>query len=597
MFLDRTLICIPKLAPRATRARIAAAATAQQELSQSTPHSAHALLEQPAHPSSGRIGDFDSDSSIEFITALLLKSKMSATTCVIHNTYNHPPTVTEGELTPKLIMEFEQACHTFFDNAKGGVPDEQKVACILPTFKDPLICDWISSSRNELITLTFKDFMTELQCKQLPRNWEDKIRTQILSERLKPDIHFITWATRLQSLNCLLRGSSSHFSEQRICEQLEAGIDEELHILGCKNRVNETDSIRDFLDVYELCDAKRKITQQTVRSMIEESMHSSRKGNSTKENHPNSYHPYNKTSSSGKSGKHDRLAKLSDEEKDIIRKNTGCFKCRKLYVPPGHIAENCPDGFPTPEMYQMLSWEYVSKVKAACMNHVAKTTSSSAKLVASVGEPVVTTSASIIDANSLTDSDFIASIFGPLSQTSVVGNGSFSESDTSISLLTKSKHYVWKCSVDSPAVEFPIKTTSLIDNGAHIVLIHPDLVKKLGLKISLLPSPEVVDVALNSPTEKKTQKELTHFINFWLSSLDGLWTSRSVSAFIAPGLCILIILGLPFLERNKIVCDHEMGTCIHKPSSYDLLNPPERKPHSLPKPCLRDQIREVKQGK
>ena len=130
-----------------------------------------------------------------------------------------------------------------------------------------------------------------------------------------------------------------------------------------------------------------------------------------------------------------------------------------------------------------------------------------------------------------TDADFIASIFGPLSQTSVIGNGSFSDADTSVSQPTKSKHYVWKCTIDSPAVEFPLRTKTLIDNGAHIVLIRPDLVVQLNLQIHSLQTPELVDVALNSPT-KKTQMTLTHFVKFRLTSLDGKWTSRIVSAFI-----------------------------------------------------------------
>ena len=178
--------------------------------------------------------------------------------------YNHPPTVTERELTLKIVMEFEQACRTFFDNVKGGIPEEQKVAHVLPAFKDTLICDWIVSSRNDLIGLTFNGFLKELRKKQLPHNWEDKLRTQILSERLRNDSRFSTWATRIQSLNCLLRGSASHFNESRMREQLEAGIDKELRILGREAKVHDAESIRDFLEIYELCDAKRKITQKTV---------------------------------------------------------------------------------------------------------------------------------------------------------------------------------------------------------------------------------------------------------------------------------------------------------------------------------------------
>lgn len=85
----------------------------------------------------------------------------------------------------------------------------------------------------------------------------------------------------------------------------------------------------------------------------------------------------------------------------------------------------------------------------------------------------------------------------------MLGNGSFSESDVSVSVPKKSKHYIWKCTIDGPTVEFPVKTTSLIDNGAHIVLIHPDLVTKLGLQLLLLPSPEIVDVELCPQTKHR----------------------------------------------------------------------------------------------
>ena len=227
----------------------------------SLPSSSLALLS----PSTPDISNSDSDSDFEILTTLPIKQNMPMTTgaSIIHTAYNHPPTVTEGELTPKIVMEFEQLCHTFFDNAKGGIPEEQRVARILSAFKDTLVCNWISSNRLKLIALSFDNFLAELCKKQLPRNWEDKVRTQILSDHLKVGTHFITWATRIQSLNCLLRDSMSHFSEQHLHKQIEAGIDEELQILGCEAKAQDADLMRDFLDTYELCDVKRKIAQKT----------------------------------------------------------------------------------------------------------------------------------------------------------------------------------------------------------------------------------------------------------------------------------------------------------------------------------------------
>ena len=142
---------------------------------------------------------------------------------------------------------------------------------------------------------------------------------------------------QIQSLNCLLRGSASHFNESYMCEQLEAGIDKELCILGHEAKVHDTESIRDFLGIYKLCDAKRKITQKAVQ--FEDTMHNNKKTYNKKENHPNSFHPYERSTNSTSSTKCNYLPKLTDEEKDIIRKCSGCFKCRKLYVQPGHAAQ------------------------------------------------------------------------------------------------------------------------------------------------------------------------------------------------------------------------------------------------------------------
>ena len=55
-------------------------------------------------------------------------------------------------------------------------------------------------------------------------------------------------------------------------EQLEAGIDEELRILGHEAKGHDAESIRDFLEIYKLCNVKRTITQKAVRSMIEDTM-------------------------------------------------------------------------------------------------------------------------------------------------------------------------------------------------------------------------------------------------------------------------------------------------------------------------------------
>jgi hypothetical protein len=109
-----------------------------------------------------------------------------------------------------------------------------------------------------------------------------------------------------------------------------------------------------------------------------------------------------------------------------------------------------------------------------------------------------------------------------------------------------------------------------------------------------LHKPELVDVAF-SKEKKKT--ELYYYVKLSLSSLDCAWTSRVVKAIVTPDLCLPIILGLPWLERNSIVTDHVARTCIDKINLYDLLNPPPIVPPLPPKPKLREQIKITKADK
>ena len=159
----------------------------------------------------------------------------------------------------------------------------------------------------------------------------------------------------------------------------------------------------------------------------------------------------------------------------------------------------------------------------------------------------------------------------------------------------KSKHLVWECQIHGLLTDFPVKTRVLIDNGAHVVLIRPDVVAKLNLRKHRLHEPEIVDIAMNNG--KKSSLELYEYVKLSLTSLDATWTSKTVKALIAPNLCMPVILGLPFLMHNTIVTDHAARTCIDKTVNYDLLNPPTISPPPPPKPRLREQLAETKADK
>ena len=122
-----------------------------------------------------------------------------------------------------------------------------------------------------------------------------------------------------------------------------------------------------------------------------------------------------------------------------------------------------------------------------------------------------------------------------------------------------------------------------------------ELVAELGLKKYRLHTPKLVDVAMNN--NQNSCSQLHDYVKLSLVSLDAVWTSKTVKALIAPGLCMPIILGLPFLIHNTIIMDHASCTCIDKCSQYDLLNPLPVSPLPPPKHRLKEQLKEMKADK
>jgi hypothetical protein len=157
-------------------------------------------------------------------------------------------------------------------------------------------------------------------------------------------------------------------------------------------------------------------------------------------------------------------------------------------------------------------------------------------------------------------------------------------SDHDVSADIRAKHFIWDCQILGLIDDFPVKTRALLDNGAHLVLIHPELVTQLGLKTYKLHKLEIIDVAFNTKKQKKT--ELYDYVKLSVMSLDSHWSACTVKALVAPGLCTPIILSLLWLIQNLIVIDHATHTCIDKYALYDLMNPPIIVPPPPPKPVF-----------
>ncbi|CAA7259594.1 unnamed protein product [Cyclocybe aegerita] len=404
---------------------------------------------------------------------------------VEHTITKHCPILTPGDVTPHIIHHLEMSFGEYL--VVRGIEDTDHVKNILRAFKDIHIWDWIASDYTCLLTLSFKEFMSEFRQNYLEEDWEMQVNV-----------------------------SKSQRSNKR---QALSG-----------------------------------------------------KG-----------HNANTQASSSQPTDSSNPPKLTEAERALLLAHDGCLKCHQFNV--GHRNFACPNSFPSGNGYKTIT------LAADAAGHPAKnkpnTSGSDAK-----GKMV----ASISEAKSNSDSSFVAAV-GPscvLSNRSESGDSSFGDV---VSAPICAKHFVWQYTIDGPLGDYPVKISTLVDCGAHVILIHSDLVCSLALPIHTLDEPFHINTALNDNGKKCFNAVLHNYVFLLVTSLDGQFTSKPVRALVANNLCMSVILGLPWLIHNGIVADFANRSCIVKKTGYNLLHPTPRPPSQPPKPKLRKLVEQTKADK
>ena len=202
-------------------------------------------------------------------------------------------------------------------------------------------------------------------------------------------------------MNCVLRNTRSHLSEERLRDTLEANIDGDLRLLAREADASGKKKLADWMDLMERLDAKRKMELKRQQEVAADEVQ--RNSSAKRQNSRNSG---TFSVSSGRSDQK-RLPRLTQEERDILSKHQGCFKCRR--VCQDHRAGGCPHGFPSAENYRPVTMGDVARAKnekksTENRSHQFKTGLSS-KTVASIQEAPANASNSTedIDENAVRD--------------------------------------------------------------------------------------------------------------------------------------------------------------------------------------------------
>ena len=115
----------------------------------------------------------------------------------------------------------------------------------------------------------------------------------------------------------------------------------------------------------------------------------------------------------------------------------------------------------------------------------------------------------------------------------------------------------------------------------------------LTLQCSEWEYPYYIIMFLQGHLTGKTELVLRDWVKLKFCDPSSFWSSKSVRAIVAPGLCAPVILGLPFLSHNNIIIDHSNRTAIDKSMGFDLLNPIAPPPPPPPKKKLKDFYNEL----
>lgn len=275
---------------------------------------------------------------------------------------NKPPSLTAGEISPEVFRAWEMGCRQFFMHKE--IPENEMVKKVAWGMQEPIIQDWYLNDQDRFNKLSFAAYIKEVRDYWLPADWKDTVRQKMLSST-QGQRPFLEWAVEIQLKNTLLRDTDSHFSDTNLKYHLESHMNPHLAADYRDERITEMD-LHKWIDKVKLLNNKRLHTVAQQKEAAEAAWRAGQ-GKTTTEKKLASSSRFNaktgQTASTTSSGKpYTRLPLLTDDERQLLRDNEGCFKCREPFVQ--HSTMNCTKGFPDGATYKPLTTALVAAKKA-----------------------------------------------------------------------------------------------------------------------------------------------------------------------------------------------------------------------------------------
>ncbi|KAG1760009.1 hypothetical protein EDD22DRAFT_781723 [Suillus occidentalis] len=192
---------------------------------------------------------------------------MTKTASVEQSAPSKPPKLLAGELTPQIARDWENACSTYFMHKE--VEEKNKVKMVAFGMLDPRLHTWYLAARPTLDAGTFDQYMTALKKAWLDTYWAAKLRKKVLGSQ-QGTRAFYEWALDVQNQNALLYGTTDHLSDERLRNQLDANLCDELTTAVLRAKLEPTLSLKDWIDEVKHLDDKRLEDLASHRKAAEE---------------------------------------------------------------------------------------------------------------------------------------------------------------------------------------------------------------------------------------------------------------------------------------------------------------------------------------
>ncbi|KAJ6447359.1 hypothetical protein C8R45DRAFT_790235, partial [Mycena sanguinolenta] len=183
-----------------------------------------------------------------------------------------PPIYHEGKCTQALLRQFEVAFANYC-TLKAVTEDSAKMAVAVGCFRDHKITDWleIEDERPCILKMSFKEFMTTLCKRVLPKNWECDTHLAMNQRRQQSDESFLDFQTTVRALNSLLMNTESHLDNKHLRILLETNMLVELQEdYAADTKAKDEEEFLPWLEEVKCIDGTRTRQNARLHSIAEQ---------------------------------------------------------------------------------------------------------------------------------------------------------------------------------------------------------------------------------------------------------------------------------------------------------------------------------------